>query len=153
MIFIASDHRGFPLKEEIKKFLKQESVEFRDLGNSVLDPRDDYPDFALALAEKIRLTSGNLGILICGTGTGMVIAANKVPGIRASLAWQREIARKAREEENANVLCLAADYTEDSKAREIVKEFLGASFSGVLRHKRRISKIESIENRFSSAQE
>jgi len=142
MIYLGADHRGYSLKEEIKKFLEQEKIKFQDLGNLEYDKKDDYPDFAKKVAEKV---SSNLkkdkGILVCGTGIGMSIVANKFKGIRAGLCLSGYMARRAVEEDDINILCLAADITDSGTSKKIIKEWLKAKFKNEEPYKRRIKKI------------
>src|SRR5258708_35641320 len=113
------------------------------MGTDSCEPVD-YPDYAKKVGEAVARGEYDEGLLLCGSGTGMAIAANKVPGIRAAVAWNEEIARLAREHNNANVLSLAARYTTDEENERIVKAWLGATFEGG-RHERRVEKIEQIE--------
>ena len=144
MIYLGADHRGYYLKEAIKKFLKSRKIEFEDLGNLNYDKDDDYPDFAEKVAKEVQKDpENNLGILICGTGLGMGIASNRFKNVRAILALSGWLARKGKEEDKANVLCLAGDITDESTAFRIVDEFLKAKFLNEERYKRRIEKIEN----------
>lgn len=145
MIYIGADHAGHSLKEKIKKYLVDLGSDLEDLGAKRLDPRDDYPDFALAVAKKVSKNPRNRGIIICGTGLGSCIAANKVKGIRATSAWNEETARQAREHLDANVLCFGGKTHIVKEAKKIVKVWLETKFSGEKRHRRRINKIKRIE--------
>jgi len=145
MLFIASDHAGYPLKEELKLFLEEMGLEFEDLGNEQLDPSDDYPDFAYRVAHNILDNEDSKGILICGTGQGVCMAANKVDGIRAALVHDEFTARSAAEHLNANVICLGGRVTDAEAAKKLVKIWLETQFSGDERHERRLEKIENIE--------
>ncbi|MCG2808791.1 MAG: ribose 5-phosphate isomerase B [Candidatus Portnoybacteria bacterium] len=146
MLYIGSDHAGFYLKEELKKYLLELGYEFEDLGNKDLDPLDDYPDFALAVGKKVAETGGK-GILICSTGLGMAIAANKVAGVRAAVCWDDFTALQSREHNDTNVLCLAGKVLDTETAKKITRVWLETEFSGEERHKRRLSKIKEIDNR------
>ena len=139
-IFIGADHRGFELKEKLKKELVD--YEVVDLGNSVMDESDDYPDFGALVSEK-TVKNGGMGIVICGSGVGISIAANKVNGVRCALCWKEEIAKQAREHLDANVLALPSDFVSFEEAKIIVKTFLETKFSGEERHLRRVEKLES----------
>ena len=142
-IAIASDHAGFEKKERLKPLLNELGIQFEDLGTG--SPESvDYPDFARKVGEEV--TQGNVeqGILICGSGTGMAIAANKVPGVRAAVAWSDEIARLAREHNDANVLSVAARFTSFEQISKIVRAWFAAKFDGG-RHARRVEKIREIE--------
>ncbi len=144
-IAIGSDHAGFKLKEEIKKFLEEKGIEVVDFGTSS-EERVDYPDYAIPLAESVAKGEEDLGILICGTGIGMSIAANKVKGIRASLVSDVYSAHSAREHNNANVLCMGGRVLGTELAKEITNAWLNAKFLGG-RHERRINKIAEYENK------
>ncbi len=144
-IAIGSDHAGFKLKEEIKKFLKEKGIEVVDFGTHSED-RVDYPDYAIPLAESVARGEEDFGILICGTGIGMSIAANKVKGIRASLVSDVYSAHSAREHNNANILCMGGRVLGVELAKEITNAWLNASFMGG-RHERRINKISEYEQK------
>lgn len=139
-IALAADHAGFDEKEKIKKTLDELGVEYEDLGTDSSESVD-YPDFAQQLGKKVASGEFEQGILVCGSGTGMAIAANKVKGVRAAVAWQPDIARLAREHNNANVLALPGRFTTEEEAAEIVKAWFAADFEGG-RHERRVSKLE-----------
>mgnify|MGYP001069027495 CR=1 FL=1 len=142
MIYLGADHRGYNLKEEIKNFLEQEKIKFQDLGNLKYDEEDDYPDFAKKVAEKISSNSKkDKGILICGAGIGMSIAANKFKKVRAGLCLSGYMAKRAVEEDDINILCLAADITDVGTSERIIKEWLKAKFRNEARYKRRLKKI------------
>src|SRR3989338_8749787 len=137
LIYIASDHRGFRLKERIKSFLKDEAYEVIDKGNSVYDEKDDYPDFAAAVASEVDADPQNRrGILICGSGIGVDIVSNRFPRVRSALAASTDQANAARHDDDANILSLAADFTPEDEAEKIVKIFLLTPFSGEEKHKR-----------------
>jgi len=144
MIYLGADHAGFYLKEELKKYLEKLGYESDDLGNKKLDLEDDYPDFALKLAEKVVETDGK-GILICATGFGMAMAANKVKGIRAAVCWDDFTALQSREHNNANVLCLGSKIIDLETAKKIVRIWLETDFSDDERHVRRLKKIKEIK--------
>jgi ribose 5-phosphate isomerase B len=142
-IFIASDHAGIALKEEIKKAISE--WEWEDLGTHT-SARADYPDYAKTLGEKVAIHPTNEGVLICGSGIGMSIAANKIPGIRAAVVENPVAARLAKEHNHANVLCLGSRFVAAEYAIEIVRTWLVASFDSDSRHIRRIEKIREIES-------
>ena len=142
-IAIGADHAGFAVKQAIKKHLEQAGYTVEDMG-TFSEESVDYPDFARTVAERVAGGKENLGVLVCGTGMGMAIAANKVPGIRAAVAHDKMTARLAREHNDANVLTLGARVVDPSQAVEIVKEFLDAQFAGG-RHQRRIDKIAEMD--------
>jgi len=150
-IGIGSDHRGFKLKEKLKDFLTEQDYKIIDFGVHSED-RADYPLVAFELTQhikdvpKVKLPKLDIGILICGSGLGMAIAANKTKGIRATLCLNPEFARRARQHNNANILVLAADFTSFPKAKEIVKVFLSETFLGK-RHQVRVKQIKDYEIR------
>ncbi len=145
MLYIAADHAGYPLKEELKDFLAKQGYEVGDLGAEQLDPSDDYPDFAKKVARAVLESEDSGGILICGTGQGMCVAANRYPGIRAAFVYDEFTVRMAAEHLNANVICLGGRVTDDETARKLVKIWLDTEFIGEQRHLRRIEKIENEE--------
>ncbi len=148
MIYLAADHRGFVLKEELKKHLIKAEYEVEDVGAFAYDQNDDYPDFAARAAEKVAQNpEANRAILLCGSGHGADIVANKYRRARAALCWNADVARQSREHDNANVLVLPADWVGEEQAQEIVRSWLEAEFSGEERHKRRVEKINGIENK------
>jgi len=142
-IAIAADHAGYEEKEKLKSKLDEIGVEYADLGTDSTESVD-YPDFAKKVGEAVASGQYEQGILVCGSGTGMAIAANKVPGVRAAVAWNADIARLAREHNDANVLSLAARFISDDEQRKILNAWFGAKFEGG-RHERRVEKIEQIE--------
>ncbi|MEO8648840.1 MAG: ribose 5-phosphate isomerase B [Acidobacteriota bacterium] len=142
-IALAADHAGYEEKEKLKSTLDEIGVEYEDMGTHSADAVD-YPDFARKVAEAVAAGEYDQGLLVCGSGTGMAIAANKVRGIRAAVAWSEEIARLARQHNNANVLSLAARYTSDEELKKIVKAWFEADFEGG-RHERRVEKITAVE--------
>jgi len=144
MIYIGADHAGFQLKETIKEYLSQLGHEHKDLGNHIEDNNDDYPDFGIAVAQKVAEENAK-GILICGTGMGMCIVANKIKGIRAVLCYNEYMAEQARTHNDSNILCLAGRAVDTELAKGIVKAWLGTKFSGEDRHLRRINKIKALE--------
>ena len=138
-IFLSSDHAGFELKEKVKSFLIDNNFEYEDLGCSSLEPVD-YPDYAKLLSKKIKDKNNSKGILFCGTGIGISMAANRFPHIRAALCTSVEMASKSRKHNDANVLALGGRILEDKLALEIVKEFLHTDFEAG-RHSLRVDKI------------
>lgn len=145
MIFLGADHRGFELKERLRQRLIDEGFEVTDLGNDHLEPGDDYVDFAKRVAEAVVQEPKNRGVLLCGSGAGVDMVANKIDGVRSALVDDLPRAVQAREHEDANVLSLAADKLDMDQAYPIVKAFLETQFSNEERHERRIEKIEEIE--------
>jgi ribose 5-phosphate isomerase B len=146
MIYIAADHRGFRLKEEIKKWLETELYEFRDLGASAYDRDDDYPEFAFKLGETVVQENAR-GILICGSGAGASIAVNKVTGIRAGLCTSVKQATAAKNDDNINILCLSADWVSLDDNQKITEAFLKTLFSSDERYIRRINQIKDYETK------
>jgi len=142
-IALGSDHGGFALKEDIKAYLNGESCEVIDLGTDSEEPVD-YPEYALRVAREVAAEVCDLGILVCGTGIGMSITANKVPGVRAALCNDTFCAEHARRHNDANVLAIGGRVVEPDDARKIVKIFITTSFDGG-RHRRRVDQIMAIE--------
>ncbi len=142
-IALGSDHAGFRAKETIKKYLEGAGYSVDDVGTHS-EESVDYPDFARAVGERVASGNNSLGVLVCGTGIGVSIAANKVEGIRAALAHDSLTARRAREHNDANVLALGGKIVGDDEAIAIVQEFLNAQFAGG-RHQRRIDKISEMD--------
>lgn len=141
---IASDHGGFELKERIKRMLPDMKYELEDFGCESAESCD-YPDYALKVANAVAGGACTFGILVCGTGIGMSMAANKVKGIRAAVAGSAEQAKLAREHNNANILCIGGRVLGNEQAEQIVKTFLTTNFSNEERHLRRINKIMEFE--------
>lgn len=146
-IIIGADHGGFELKEKIKEYLTKNGLEYDDVGTHGGNPKDDYPDYAFKLAQRVSKIKNAKGILVCGSGTGMVIAANKVKGIRAVVGYDVYSAKMSRLHNDTNVLCLRERKFPVGKAKKIVATWLETEFSGEARHKRRIEKIERYENK------
>ncbi len=145
-IAIGSDHAGYQLKEEIKEFLKREGFGVEDCGVYDTQPVD-YPDIAFRVAERVGRGEFERAILVCGTGMGMCMAADKVKGIRCAVCWDETSARFARTHNDANILALGARLIGAELAKNIVKVFLSTPFSGEERHQRRIKKIEEYERK------
>lgn len=146
-IYIGADHRGFELKAELKNFLDEKGYDVEDVGAFEYDKDDDYPDFALAVAEKVSKDGSARGILLCGSGTGMDTVANKVKGIRATLASSAQVARAARNDDDVNVISLPADFLNVDETRDIVEVFLKTPFEAAERHARRLQKIAELEKK------
>jgi len=145
-IYLGSDHAGFEVKEKLKKYLDQKQIPCEDLGAYSLTPVD-YPDYALPVARKVAKEKNAKGILICGTGAGMVMAANKVKGIRAAAGYDEYSAKMSRRDNDANILGLRARFCPFTKIKKIVSAWLNTPFSGEERHQRRINKIKEAESR------
>lgn len=145
-IFIGSDHRGFKLKESVKNYMAQSGYQAVDLGSLKYVEDDDYPDYASLVAKKISSDFRySKGIVICASGVGVDIVANKFPNVRCVLACSPDQAAASRTDDDTNVLALAADYLDENQANHIVSAWLQTPFSEDERHKRRIKKIEQIE--------
>ena len=144
-IYIGADHAGFALKEKLQTFL-QENYQVLDMGNDQLDAKDDYPDFALAVAKKVSGDPEAFGILLCSSGQGMCMVANKLAGIRAAMGFNKEAAMASRIDENSNVLCLPAKFLKADEAQKIVANWLATPFIEEERHRRRLNKMQQIEN-------
>ena len=147
-IALASDHAGFSEKEKLKPLLTELGIEFVDLGTRS-EASVDYPDYARSVAEEVAHGNVDQGVLVCGSGTGMAITANKVPGVRAAVAWSEEIARLARQHNDANVLALGARTTPDGEIPKIVKAWFDTAFEGG-RHEDRVKKISALEQQSKS---
>jgi RpiB/LacA/LacB family sugar-phosphate isomerase len=147
-LVIGADHGGFFLKKDVVAYAKSMKHTVIDVGSHSSDP-SDYPDFALAVAKTITQKKAKRGILICGSGVGACIAANKFPGIRASVCHDTFSARQGVEDDDMNVLCLGARVVGPQLASEIIRSFLNARFSNAARHKRRLQKVIAIEKTFS----
>ena len=146
IVAIGADHGGYHLKNTLAGFVQNLGHEIHDLGTHSDDPVD-YPDYARAVAEEIRAGKADRGILICGSGVGACIAANKFPGIRAALSHDTFSAHQGVEDDKANVLCLGARVVGVELAKDIVNIWLSSSFSGAERHRQRLAKVESIEKK------
>ncbi|MEK9182170.1 MAG: RpiB/LacA/LacB family sugar-phosphate isomerase [Patescibacteria group bacterium] len=143
MIYLGADHRGYNLKEEIKKFLTESGYDFEDMGNFKHDTDDDYTDFAKLVAEKVSQNpEKDKGILICGSGVGVDITANKFKGVRSALADDIETAKQSREHDDTNVLSLPANEVDFDLAKKIVSAWLSTPFSDREKYKRRVDKME-----------
>lgn len=140
MIFIGADHRGFELKAKINKWLFGRGYEFEDVGAFEYDHEDDYADYAILVAQKVA-EKNKRGVVICGSGVGVDIAANKVKGVRCGLGWEEDQVHAARKEDNINALALAADNVDEKKAMKLVETFLETEFVETDRYLRRVEKI------------
>ena len=143
MIAIGTDHRGFNLKEELKNFLTSNNYEIKDFGTDS-DKSVDYPDFAKLVAESIQKNECEYGILICGSGMGICIPANKYKGIRAVNILTEKMAEMSRRHNNANVICFGADFIDIETAKKCLLKFLTTSFDSDERHSRRVNKVNNI---------
>ena len=145
-IAMGSDHAGVEHKEALKKLVTSMGMEAADMGTGS-SQSVDYPDYGEKVGLAVSRGDAHLGILICGTGIGISMAANKVKGIRAAVCWNEETAMLAREHNNANILCMGARFISIEDSVDIARKFLSTGFSGGERHKRRIDKIMHIEER------
>jgi ribose 5-phosphate isomerase B len=149
-IAIGADHGGYPLNEHIIKILGGAGHEFEDFGTHDGTQPDDYPDYAVLVGEAVRDGRAECGIIICGSGVGASVAANKLRGVRAALCGDTYSAHQSREHDDCNVLCLGARVVGIELATEIVRAFVNARFNGEERHRRRLAKVLDIERRESS---
>jgi len=145
MLYIAADHAGFALKEHLKRFLKKRDIHVEDLGAHTFKNTDDYPDFAFTLARTVAQGTSARGILLCGSGQGMCIAANKVKGVRAASAWSKKSAIASRRDDDTNILCLSGRMFTKKETEEILLSWLFTGFSGLARYKRRLNQIAAYE--------
>jgi ribose 5-phosphate isomerase B len=152
-VALAADHGGFGLKTELLHWLKEEGYEVLDLGAEVYEELDDYPDYALKLAETIADGKIEKGILICGSGIGASITANKIAGIRACICHDTYSAHQGVEHDNMNILCLGARVIGIELAKELITAFLKAKFRKEEKYQRRVNKISEIENRTHNARQ
>jgi len=149
-IAIGADHGGFPLNERVIEELRAAGHEIEDFGTHDGSQPDDYPDYAQAVGEAVRDGRTEIGIVICGSGVGAAVAANKLRGVRAALCGDTYSGRQSREHDDCNVLCLGARVVGSELAMEIVRAFVGARFTGEERHRRRLAKVLEIEKRESA---
>jgi ribose 5-phosphate isomerase B len=145
-VYLGSDHAGFELKVHLVQHLASLGHEVVDVGPETFDPEDDYPPFCIETARRVVANTGSLGIVLGGSGNGEQIAANKVPGCRAALAWNTEIATLAREHNDAQVIGLGARMHSPAEAERIVEAFLSTPFDGGERHSRRLAQITQYES-------
>jgi ribose 5-phosphate isomerase B len=143
-VALASDHAGYVLKAAIKNWLEEEGIAYTDFGTFTPESTD-YPDYAVKAAKSVANGEHDCGIVICGSGIGVSITANKVRGIRAALCWDVELGKLARQHNNANILALPGRFVSEEKAIEIVESFLTTEFEGG-RHERRVRKIHDLTN-------
>lgn len=144
-VYIGGDHRGFHLKELLKTWLLSENYDVVDCGNTKLDPADDFPDYTFSVADKVASDIDSFGIIICGSGGGATIAANKVGGIRCTMGVHVGEVKHNREHNNINMLSLGADHTTELIAKKLVDAFLNTQFLSEERFVRRLDKIKTRE--------
>lgn len=148
-ILVAADHAGFQLKQELVRYISGLGHAVVDLGTDS-ERAVDYPDFAQALGEALVAGQGDRGVLICGSGVGASIAANKIPGVRAAVCHDAYSAHQGVEHDDMNVLTLGGRIVGDELAKDLTRTFLAAEYSGEERHARRVGKIKAIEEKYSS---
>ena len=146
-VYLGSDHAGFELKAHLLKYLMAKGYEVVDVGPHEYDPDDDYPKFCIETGERVAADPGSLGVVIGGSGNGEQIAANKVVGVRAALAWNADTARLAREHNDANIVAIGARQHSLDEATSFVDAFLATPFSRDPRHARRIAQVAEYERR------
>lgn len=146
MVYIGADHRGFYLKEKVKEWLTAWEYEWRDLGAESYDQNDDYPDIAFKVGGKVVADNGK-GVLICGSGVGVCVAANKMKGIRAGVCLTERQVFSGRNDDDMNILCLNADIVAEEENQAILKAFLETPFGSEERYVRRINKIKEYETK------
>ena len=144
LIILTSDHNGFRYKNQFKDYLLKLKYDVVDMGNVVLDPDDDYVDFAIRAGKKVSLGNAR-GIFVCGSGVGMSIAANKVNGVRAFNATSIKLAKMAKADDDTNVICIGSKNVNIGMAKRIIKIWLSTSFKGQKKYKRRVEKIKGYE--------
>ena len=144
---IAADHGGFLLKEQLMTALRNEGYELVDFGASHLDPSDDYPDFVIPLGKAVTRGDIERGVTLCGSGVGACIAANKVPGVRATLITDVFSAHQGVEDDDMNVICMGARVVGFALALELIRVFLRARFIGAERHRRRLAKVKALDEK------
>ena len=147
-VVIGSDHAGFDLKNEMGELLRKEGHEVLDVGAHVQNPADDYPDFAEALGLALLAGKAERGVLICGSGVGASVAANKLPGIRAGMCHDTYSAHQGVEHDDINVLVLGSRVIGVALAEDLIKSFMSAAFSNGERHVRRLGKVKAIEKKY-----
>ena len=145
IVAIGADHAGYPLKEDLQEWLGEQDVDIIDVGAHSMDPLDDYPDFARYVGQAIQHGHAERGVVICGSGVGACVAANKLDGVRASICNDTYSAAQGVEHDNINVLCLGARIVGVSLANELVIAFVNAKFNPEERYARRLDKVKAIE--------
>lgn len=146
MIYLGADHRGFAKKQAVMDFLNKNNLEYTDLGAYVFAENDDFNDFAINVAKAVRKEPTSFGILICGSAHGMVIQANRFKGIRAITATDEPLTRLGREHNNANILCLSADFLSQPQLENLILTFVNTNFSGAEKYTRRNLRLDERED-------
>lgn len=145
-VFIGADHRGFELKSKLIAWLGSYDYQVEDCGAFQYEQTDDYPDFAKVVSEKVVAEKGSRGIVICGGGSGVVMAANKIKGVRCTLGFKNDQIKAGRIDDDVNILAIASDFTDEGSAQEIVRTFLETEFDPSEKHARRIEKLTALES-------
>lgn len=148
-VAVGADHAGFPLKVHVLEYLKKKEYEVIDLGTFSEEPCD-YPDFAEAVGEAVSSGKADIGVVLCGSGVGACVAANKIRGVRAGLCHDTFSAHQGREDDDTNVLCMGCRVIGQNLALEVLESFLKAKFTGLERHQRRLNKVLAIEKKYCS---
>lgn len=143
-IFIGADHNGFEIKEKLEGYLTLEGHEVVDQGDIDLKPDDDFPMYAANVATAVLAEAGSKGILLCGSGQGVCMAANRYKGIRASLVWDQDEAKSSRNDDDANIICLPASKLTYEQAEKLVDIWLATPFAGAARYQRRIKQLDEL---------
>lgn len=144
-IYLGADHRGFELKNQVKSWLLDNGFKVLDLGANQFIKTDDFVEYAVSVGQNVSQNKDSKGIVICGSGAGVEITANKIEGIRCSLGQSKEQVQKAREDDDINVLALASDFITTEKAKDMIESFLQTDFISSDKHNRRIEKISNLE--------
>lgn len=144
MIYIGSDHAGYETKEYIKKILDKKKLKYKDLGPDTGDKSVDYPDYAKAVAKAVVKGKSNRGILVCGSGTGMAMAANKIKNARAAMVYDKYSAVMSRKDNDSNIITLRGRGFSKQRCAELVKVWLATPFTGLARHKKRVKKLNTL---------
>ena len=149
-IGIAGDHGGFELKRTLEKFLREQGHEVVDFGATTMQPEDDYPDFVVPLARAVAEKKVERGVAVCGSGVGASVAANKFPGVRAAVIGDVFSAHQGVEDDDMNVICMGGRVIGPALARDLLRTFLAARFTGAERHCRRLDKVKALEGQGGS---
>jgi ribose 5-phosphate isomerase B len=145
-IYIGADHRGFELKQKLVRWLQEKGFATTDVGAHQLDKDDDYPDYASLVGHAVSARPElDRGVLLCGSGAGMMVVANKFKGVRAALLHDPAIAKAAKNDDDINVLVLGTDFIDEAQAKEVIETWLTTPFAGEERHQRRLTKIKQLE--------
>lgn len=143
-LFIGADHNGFELKQQLIEYLRSQGHEVVDKGDQKLNPEDDFPMYAAKVATEVLAHKDSLGILLCGSGQGVCMAANRYKGIRASLIWDENEAHSSKNDDDANIICLPARKIDLQTAKELLDTWLKTPFAGAARYQRRIKQLDEL---------